>query len=122
MGAAICRHFNASRIRFAGERHSDKGPRAGEETFIPCGSLLAVNDIERGVDSIFEICKNYGDHLYDKENTMRLSNNTLTVACMWNRRVIRKFLAANRLNNLTQYLEALHNRNMQATTDIRRFF
>ena len=31
--------------------------------------------------------------------------------------VIRKFLEANRLKNLTEYLEALHRRNMQATTD-----
>ena len=79
---------------------------------------LAVNDIEHDVDSIFEICKNYGDHLYDKgeydDAVQQYIHCGLNVEPS---HVIRKFLEANRLKNLTEYLEALHHRNMQATTD-----
>ena len=79
---------------------------------------LAVNDMEHDVDSIFEICKNYGDHLYDKgeydEAVQQYIHCGLHVEPS---HVIRKFLEANRLKNLTEYLEALHLRNMQATAD-----
>ena len=79
---------------------------------------LAVNDMEHDVDSIFEICKNYGDHLYHIENYDEAVKQYINCGVhVEPSHVIRKFLEANRLNNLTEYLEALHRRNMQATTD-----
>ena len=80
---------------------------------------LAVNDTEYDVDSIFEICKNYGDHLYHIEKYDEAVKQYVYCGIhVEPSHVIRKFLEANRLNNLTEYLEALHRmKNMQATTD-----
>jgi len=66
---------------------------------------------------LFEINKQYADHLYSKkdyDNAMK--QFCRTIGRLEPSYVIRKFLDANRIRNLTEYLEALHERRL-ATAD-----
>ena len=59
--------------------------------------------------SIMEIFRMYGDHLYTKGNfDDAITQYVRTIGHVEPSYVIRRFLDAQRINNLTVYLEALH--------------
>ena len=56
-----------------------------------------------------EIQRRYGDHLYAKHDyDGAVAQYGATIGCLEPSYVIRKFLDAQRIHNLTAYLEALH--------------
>ena len=56
-----------------------------------------------------EIQRRYGDHLYAKHDyDGAVGQYGATIGCLEPSYVIRKFLDAQRIHNLTAYLEALH--------------
>ena len=56
-----------------------------------------------------EIQRHYGDHLYAKHDyDGAVAQYAATIGCLEPSYVIRKFLDAQRIHNLTAYLEALH--------------
>ena len=58
---------------------------------------------------VAEIQRRYGDHLYAKHDyDGAVAQYAATIGCLEPSYVIRKFLDAQRIHNLTAYLEALH--------------
>ena len=69
------------------------------------------------IASIMDIYRTYGDHLYSKGDYDRaIQQYTRTLGHVEPSYVIRKFLDAARINNLTTYLECLHEKG-RATAD-----
>lgn len=68
-------------------------------------------------DGLVEIFRQYGDHLYSKGNhDGAIQQYIRTIGQLEPSYVIRKFLDAQRIHNLTEYLQALHEKGM-ANTD-----
>eukprot|EP00026_Physarum_polycephalum_P001684 Phypoly_transcript_01686.p1 GENE.Phypoly_transcript_01686~~Phypoly_transcript_01686.p1 ORF type:complete len:1051 (+),score=172.81 Phypoly_transcript_01686:443-3154(+) len=64
-------------------------------------------------NSIIDIFRKYGDHLYDKgDYDGAISQYLKTIGRLEPSYVIRKFLDAQRIHNLTSYLQALHEKNL----------
>lgn len=64
-------------------------------------------------DSVIEIFRRYGDHLYQKgDYDGAISQYLRTIGKLEPSYVIRKFLDAQRIHNLTSYLQALHEKNL----------
>ncbi|XP_066929796.1 vacuolar protein sorting-associated protein 11 homolog [Clytia hemisphaerica] len=68
-------------------------------------------------DGLIEIFRQYGDHLYSKGNhDGAIQQYIRTIGHLEPSYVIRKFLDAQRIHNLTEYLQALHEKGL-ANTD-----
>lgn len=68
-------------------------------------------------DGLIEIFRQYGDHLYSKGNhDAAIQQYIRTIGHLEPSYVIRKFLDAQRIHNLTEYLQALHEKGL-ANTD-----
>jgi len=68
-------------------------------------------------DGLFEIFRQYGDHLYSKgDHDGAIQQYIRTIGNLEASYVIRKFLDAQRIHNLTDYLQALHEKGL-ANTD-----
>eukprot|EP00795_Rhopilema_esculentum_P008547 gene8547-14548_t len=68
-------------------------------------------------DGLFEIFRQYGDHLYSKgDHDGAIQQYIRTIGHLEASYVIRKFLDAQRIHNLTDYLQALHEKGL-ANTD-----
>lgn len=64
-------------------------------------------------DSVIEIFRRYGDHLYEKGDfDGAITQYLRTIGKLEPSYVIRKFLDAQRIHNLTSYLQALHEKNL----------
>ncbi|XP_065843977.1 vacuolar protein sorting-associated protein 11 homolog [Oscarella lobularis] len=69
------------------------------------------------VDGLVDIFRQYGDHLYTKgDHDGAIKQYVKTIEHLEPSYVIRRFLDAQRIHNLTTYLEALHEKSL-ATTD-----
>nr|CAG4716293.1 unnamed protein product [Naegleria fowleri] len=80
-------------------------------------AISLVNSEQLDSNYIPEISKQYGDHLYSKKDyDGAMKQFCRTIGRLEPSYVIRKFLDANRIRNLTEYLEALHEKR-QATSD-----
>ncbi|XP_074656340.1 vacuolar protein sorting-associated protein 11 homolog [Tubulanus polymorphus] len=81
---------------------------------------LAINLAKRqqyDQDGLIDIFRQYGDHLYSKgDHDGAISEYIKTIGKLEASYVIRKFLDAQRIHNLTAYLQALH-KAMLATED-----
>ncbi|KAJ3252077.1 Vacuolar protein sorting-associated protein 11 [Boothiomyces macroporosus] len=73
----------------------------------------ALQKSEDAVGTIVDICKRYGDYLYGKgEYDSAMKQYMRTISHLQPSYVIRKYLDAQRLHNLTAYLQALHDRQL----------
>ncbi|KAJ3270632.1 Vacuolar protein sorting-associated protein 11 [Terramyces sp. JEL0728] len=73
----------------------------------------ALQKSEDAAATIMDICKRYGDNLYAKgEFDSAMKQYMRTIGHLQPSYVIRKFLDAQRLHNLTAYLQALHDREL----------
>lgn len=80
-------------------------------------AINMVNSQQLDIAYVIEIFRKYGDHLYGKKEYDAAMNQYLrTIGRLEPSYVIRKFLDAQRIKNLTTYLEALHEKNL-ATAD-----
>lgn len=78
-------------------------------------SLASSQDV--GKSRVMEIYQKFGDHLYRKQDfDAAITQYLQTINYLEPSYVIRKFLDAQRIHNLTRYLEALHEKD-QATPD-----
>ena len=67
--------------------------------------------------TIVQICKKYGDYLYSKQDfDQSIQQYIYTIGDLEPSYVVRKFLDAKRIQNLTTYLKSMHDRNV-ATGD-----
>ena len=75
------------------------------QRFPPHGNLL----LQAELSAVAEIRRRYGDHLYAKHDyDAAMAQYVATIGFMEPSYVIRKFLDAQRIHNLTSYLEELH--------------
>jgi hypothetical protein len=80
-------------------------------------AINLVNSQQLDYAYVVEIFRKYGDHLYGKkEYDGAMVQYLMTIGRLEPSYVIRKFLDAQRIKNLTNYLEALHEKNL-ATAD-----
>jgi hypothetical protein len=80
-------------------------------------AISLVNSQQIDYTYVVEIFRKYGDHLYQKKDYDTAMQQYLrTIGKLEPSYVIRKFLDAQRIGNLTTYLEALHEKNL-ATSD-----
>ncbi|KAI9088717.1 hypothetical protein DFS34DRAFT_708836 [Phlyctochytrium arcticum] len=90
---------------------SQKGPTAGDnvtaDETLPTYKQPPSGDMDYG--TVVEIYKRYGDWLYSKgEYDSSIQQYVQTIGQLEPSYVIRKFLDAQRIHNLTSYLQALH--------------
>ncbi len=68
-----------------------------------------ISSVQAEPSSVAEIQRRYGDHLYAKHDyDAAMTQYVATIGHMEPSYVIRKFLDAQRIHNLTSYLEELH--------------
>ncbi|EFC37451.1 hypothetical protein NAEGRDRAFT_81916 [Naegleria gruberi] len=80
-------------------------------------AISLVDSEQLDSNYLFEISKQYGDHLYSKKDyDGAMKQFCRTIGRLEPSYVIRKFLDANRIRNLTEYLETLHEKRL-ATSD-----
>lgn len=73
--------------------------------------MLRLGGAQAEPSAVAEIQRRYGDHLYAKHDyDGAVAQYAATIGCLEPSYVIRKFLDAQRIHNLTAYLEALHAR------------
>eukprot|EP01135_Chromosphaera_perkinsii_P001580 Nk52_evm50s207 gene=Nk52_evmTU50s207 len=76
-------------------------------------AISLANSQHYDYDSIIEICTQYGDHLYNKRDfDNAMAQYVRTIGYLEPSYVIRKFLDAQRIHNLTYYLQTLHAKNL----------
>ncbi|KAJ7693653.1 hypothetical protein B0H17DRAFT_1059396 [Mycena rosella] len=72
-------------------------------------NLAKTQGLEDSSESVADIHKQYGDHLYNKGNwDGAMGQFVKTIGCVAPSYVIRKFLDAQRIHNLVTYLQELH--------------
>lgn len=80
-------------------------------------AISLVNSQQLDYNYVVEIFRKYGDHLYQKKDYDGAMTQYLrTIGKLEPSYIIREFLDAQRITNLTTYLEALHEKNL-ATSD-----
>lgn len=80
-------------------------------------AISLVNSQQLDYTYVVEIFRKYGDHLYQKKDyDNAMAQYLRTIGKLEPSYIIRKFLDAQRIGNLTTYLEALHEKNL-ATSD-----
>ncbi|KAF7306576.1 E3 ubiquitin-protein ligase PEP5 [Mycena indigotica] len=72
-------------------------------------NLAKTQGLEDSSETVADIHKQYGDHLYNKGNwDAAMAQFVKTIGCVAPSYVIRKFLDAQRIHNLVTYLQELH--------------
>ncbi|XP_071442647.1 vacuolar protein sorting-associated protein 11 homolog isoform X2 [Hetaerina americana] len=80
-------------------------------------SIRIAKSQQYDVDSLVDIFRQYGDHLYGKgEHNAAIEQYIKTIGKLESSYVIRKFLDSQHIGHLTKYLQALHKQGM-ATED-----
>nr|GAT43681.1 predicted protein [Mycena chlorophos] len=72
-------------------------------------NLARTQGLDESSETVADIHKNYGNHLYNKGNwDAAMAQFVKTIGCIAPSYVIRKFLDAQRIHNLVTYLQELH--------------